>query len=72
MGRFSTFDKEIPHPCKKRKDGAPSPQWVGHPPVRALETNLLEETIAPLGEGTRIEFHMKPWEIKTLRLARVQ
>jgi alpha-mannosidase len=39
--------------------------------VRATETDLLEETIAPAGEGARIEFKMKPWEIKTLRLARM-
>ncbi len=38
--------------------------------VQATETNLLEETIRPVGEGTRIRFRMKPWEIKTLRLAR--
>ena len=37
--------------------------------VRAVETDLLEETIAPVGEGQTIRFHMKPWEIKTLRLA---
>jgi alpha-mannosidase len=40
--------------------------------VRALETNLLEDTIGPVGEGPRIQFHMKPWEIKTLRLARMK
>ena len=38
--------------------------------VRALETNLLEDTIGPMGEGTTIQFRMKPWEIKTLRLTR--
>ena len=38
--------------------------------VRATETNLLEETLGPLGEGQAIRFHMKPWEIKTLRLGR--
>jgi alpha-mannosidase len=38
--------------------------------VRAVETNLLEETIASVGEGNVIHFHMKPWEIKTLRLSR--
>ncbi len=38
--------------------------------VRATETTLLEDvTVAPVGEGTTIRFHMKPWEIKTLRLA---
>jgi len=32
---------------------------------------LLEDTvIRPIGEGQTIRFHMKPWEIKTLRLAR--
>ncbi|MBI4164857.1 MAG: hypothetical protein HY508_03870, partial [Acidobacteria bacterium] len=39
--------------------------------VKASETNHLEDTIGPIGEGARIEFHIKPWEIKTLRLARV-
>ena len=35
------------------------------------ETNLLEDGIVgPVGEGSSIHFHMKPWEIKTLRLAR--
>jgi alpha-mannosidase len=39
--------------------------------VRAVETNLLEDTIlGPIGEGQTIHFHMKPWEIKTLRFAR--
>jgi alpha-mannosidase len=39
--------------------------------VRVVETNLLEDTvIRPIGEGQTIRFHMKPWEIKTLRLAR--
>jgi alpha-mannosidase len=38
--------------------------------VRALETDLLEETLGPVGEGQTIRFHIKPWEIKTLRLAR--
>ncbi|HTS72072.1 MAG TPA: glycoside hydrolase family 38 C-terminal domain-containing protein [Terriglobia bacterium] len=41
--------------------------------VRASETTLLEDVpVGPVGEGTTIHFHMKPWEIKTLRLARVQ
>jgi len=41
--------------------------------VRATETTLLEDVIvAPVGEGTTIQFHMKPWEIKTLRLTRVR
>ena len=39
-------------------------------PVKATETDLLEETIGPVGEGQSITFHMKPWEIKTLRLKR--
>ena len=40
--------------------------------VRATETSLLEDVIVgPVGEGTTIRFHMKPWEIKTLRLSRV-
>jgi len=38
-------------------------------PVRVLETNLLEDMeVKPLAEGKTIKFHMKPWEIKTLRL----
>jgi alpha-mannosidase len=41
--------------------------------VRATETTLLEDvSVGPVGEGTTIQFHMKPWEIKTLRLARVR
>jgi alpha-mannosidase len=40
--------------------------------VRATETTLLEDVnVGPVGEGTTIRFHMKPWEIKTLRLTRV-
>jgi alpha-mannosidase len=39
--------------------------------VRVVETSLLEDTIlGPIGEGQTIHFHMKPWEIKTLRFAR--
>jgi alpha-mannosidase len=39
--------------------------------VRAVETDMLEDIIlGPIGEGQSIHFHMKPWEIKTLRLAR--
>ena len=39
--------------------------------VRATETTLLEDvSVGPVGEGTTIQFHMKPWEIKTLRLTR--
>ena len=39
--------------------------------VRAVETNLLEDTIlGSIGEGETLHFHMKPWEIKTLRFAR--
>ena len=39
--------------------------------VRAVETNLLEDTVlGSIGEGQTIQFHMKPREIKTLRLAR--
>ena len=38
--------------------------------VRATETTLLEDVnVGSLGEGTTIHFHMKPWEIKTLRLS---
>ena len=41
--------------------------------VRATETTLLEDvSVGPVGEGTTIQFHMKPWEIKTLRLTRVK
>jgi alpha-mannosidase len=40
-------------------------------PLRATETNLLEDIVlGPVGEGENLRFHMKPWEIKTLRLAR--
>jgi alpha-mannosidase len=39
--------------------------------MRATETTLLEDVnVGPVGEGTTIHFHMKPWEIKTLRLSR--
>jgi len=39
--------------------------------VRATETNLLEDTISGVhAEGETIHFHMKPWEIKTFRVAR--
>jgi alpha-mannosidase len=38
---------------------------------KAVETNLLEDTaLGPMGEGTSIHFHMKPWEIKTVRFAK--
>jgi alpha-mannosidase len=41
--------------------------------VRATETTLLEDvSVGAVGEGTTIQFHMKPWEIKTLRLTRVR
>lgn len=41
--------------------------------VRATETTLLEDVaVGPVGEGTTITFHMKPWEIKTIRLAKVE
>jgi len=41
--------------------------------VRATETTLLEDvSVGQVGEGTTIRFHMKPWEIKTLRLAPVR
>lgn len=41
--------------------------------VRATETTLLEDVIVgPVGEGTTIQFHMKPWEIRTLRLSRTK
>ena len=39
--------------------------------VRVVETNLLEDSVlGTIGEGQTIHFHMKPWEIKTLRFAR--
>jgi alpha-mannosidase len=39
--------------------------------VHVVETNLLEDiVVGPVGDGNTIKFHMKPWEIKTLRLAR--
>jgi alpha-mannosidase len=41
--------------------------------LRATETTLLEDvSVGPVGEGTTIQFHMKPWEIKTLRLTKVK
>ena len=40
--------------------------------VKAVETNLLEETTRPIGEGTTITFSIKPWEIKSIRLTRTQ
>lgn len=40
--------------------------------VRAVETDLLEETIGPVGEGSAVRFRMKPWEIKTLRVSKVK
>lgn len=40
--------------------------------VRATETTLLEDVaVGPVGEGRILRFHMKPWEIKTLRLTRL-
>jgi hypothetical protein len=39
--------------------------------VRAVESDLLEETIGPVGEGSAVRFRMKPWEIKTLRVSKV-
>jgi alpha-mannosidase len=40
--------------------------------VRATETTLLEDVpVGTVGEGSTLHFHMKPWEIKTLRLARL-
>jgi alpha-mannosidase len=39
--------------------------------LKVTETTLLEDqTVGPVGEGSTITFHMKPWEIKTLRLSR--
>jgi alpha-mannosidase len=40
--------------------------------VRAAETNLIEETIGTIGNGQTIKFHMNPWEIKTIRIGRVE
>ena len=39
--------------------------------VRAVETNLLEETLGAIGDGQTIKFHIKPWEITSIRIARV-
>jgi hypothetical protein len=39
--------------------------------VRASETDLLEDTIGTIGKGRTMKFSMLPWEIKTVRLARV-
>jgi alpha-mannosidase len=41
-------------------------------PVRAVETNLLEDTLGTLGEGQTIRFSMKPWEIKSVRITRIK
>jgi alpha-mannosidase len=39
--------------------------------LRVTETTLLEDVaVGPVGEGTTVQFHMKPWEIKTLRFTR--
>jgi alpha-mannosidase len=39
--------------------------------VKVEETNLLEDTVlGQVGQGFSIHFHMKPWEIKTLRFER--
>ncbi len=41
--------------------------------LRVTETNLLEDTVVgPIGEGDTVRFHIKPWEIKTLRLAKTK
>lgn len=40
--------------------------------VHAVETNLLEETSGPIGEGRIITFRMKPWEIKSVRITKVE
>ena len=41
--------------------------------LRVTETNFLEDVvIGPVGEGRTVRFHMKPWEIKTLRLAKTK
>ena len=41
--------------------------------VRATETTELEDVQRGTdGEGSTIHFHMKPWEIKTLRLSKVK
>jgi alpha-mannosidase len=39
--------------------------------VHAVETNLLEETLRAIGDGPTIKFHIKPWEITSIRIARV-
>jgi alpha-mannosidase len=39
--------------------------------IHVTETNFLEDAVlGSLGEGPTIRFHVKPREIKTLRLAR--
>jgi alpha-mannosidase len=39
--------------------------------VKATETTELEDvSVGPVGDGAVIHFHMKPWEIKTLRLTK--
>ena len=41
-------------------------------PLHVTETTLLEDVpVGPVGDGATIKFHMKPWEIKTLRLSRM-
>ena len=41
-------------------------------PLHVTETTELEDVpVGPIGDGTTVTFHMKPWEIKTLRLARM-
>jgi alpha-mannosidase len=41
--------------------------------VRATETTLLEDvSVGPIGEGATLHFHMKPWEIKTVRLTKTK
>ncbi|MGD0732934.1 MAG: glycoside hydrolase family 38 C-terminal domain-containing protein [Terracidiphilus sp.] len=40
-------------------------------PVHVTETTELEDVpVGPVGDGTTVKFHIKPWEIKTLRVAR--
>ncbi len=38
--------------------------------VRAVETNLLEETTGKIGDGQAVKFHIEPWEIISIKIAR--
>ena len=40
--------------------------------IRASETNLLEDDIGPAMEGHSVRLSLKPWEIKSLRVRRLE